>query len=561
MTDLDAPEPYLEWNGMPFRPIPGVTYLKDYFRLAEDILLKKLDEREVFRSLAVNDNWWLMYFGMRKAHAHRPFVVHAANEVQRGPKSKTLDIWAREHFKSTIITHTETIQDILYDPNERIAIFSYTATAALVFYREIRFELESNEFLKDLFPDVLWANPRAEAPQWSDDGLIVKRDRRAKEATLEAWGLLEGMPTARHFTKRVYDDISTLDLVESPEQVEKCKEKFDMSAYVGSDGDRERIIGTFYSHDDPLTYIRDKKKADGTDEYALRLKPGTEDGTYSGKPVLISEERNLQLQGNKRIYSTQILCNPTPKEDRELNHEALVCVSRLDLPSGLWRIMIVDPAGDPKKKNTRKDNWAMWVLGIAPYLLKDGSYKLYILDGFVGKLPHKDAVHKARDMYLRNVGIQKLVVEKVGASTAEIHIADALRAKGKNLTLENGRLHTVHPGSISKEKRIIDNLQDVLNDGLIHYLEPRTSEYQSAIEVLKKQMEDFPHGAHDDAPDALSYWRPVASAKKFGKEREQSADPEEERRNFEQLRRDRKWREAFAKSRTRGGTKNSWMGV
>ena len=73
--------------------------------------------------------------------------------VQESPDGH-LDLWAREHYKSTIITFGQTIQDILRDPEVTVGIFSHTRPIAKGFLRQIKRELESNQTLKDLFPDI-----------------------------------------------------------------------------------------------------------------------------------------------------------------------------------------------------------------------------------------------------------------------------------------------------------------------------------------------------------------------------------------------------------------------
>ncbi len=97
--------------------------------------------------------------------------------VQANPNGY-LDLWAREHFKSSIITTALTIQDILCthgnDPIDEsgectIGIFSHTRPIAKAFLRQIKGELEKNDFLKRMFPDVLFKHPEKESPKWSED--------------------------------------------------------------------------------------------------------------------------------------------------------------------------------------------------------------------------------------------------------------------------------------------------------------------------------------------------------------------------------------------------------
>jgi hypothetical protein len=103
------------------------------------------------------------------------------------PRSRREPGWAhrsvaRFHYKSTIITFAGVIQEVLRDPEIRIAIFSVTKPIANAFLAQIKDEFEGNDLLKFVFSDVLYANPRAtseggEKPsRWSlARGLTVKR--------------------------------------------------------------------------------------------------------------------------------------------------------------------------------------------------------------------------------------------------------------------------------------------------------------------------------------------------------------------------------------------------
>jgi hypothetical protein len=82
------------------------------------------------------------------------------------------------------------IQEILINPEIRIGIFSFSKEIAHTFVQQIKQELEDNETLLRLFPDVLWQSPaerKAGARSWSTDGgITVKRTGNPREATVEA---------------------------------------------------------------------------------------------------------------------------------------------------------------------------------------------------------------------------------------------------------------------------------------------------------------------------------------------------------------------------------------
>jgi len=171
---------------------------------------------DLTRALCKSDLFFLLWYALGRTDMERPWLLDRCKEVQAAPNDR-LDLWSREHYKSTIITFGLTIQDILNDPETTIGIFSHTRPIAKGFLRQIKREFEANELLKSLFPDVLWTSPSKEAPKWSeDDGIVVKRKSNPKESTIEAWGLVDGQLTSKHYRTLLYDDVVTLESVTSP---------------------------------------------------------------------------------------------------------------------------------------------------------------------------------------------------------------------------------------------------------------------------------------------------------------------------------------------------------
>lgn len=188
----------------------------------------------------------------------KPWILDRCREVQENPDSH-LDLWSREHYKSTIITYGKTIQDLLIDSNRTIGIFSHNRPIAKAFLRQIKREFESNTLLKQAFPDVLWKNPQQDAPKWSEDeGIILKRSANPKEASVEAWGLVDGQPVSKHFWGLVYDDVVVQGSVTTPEMLQKTVEAVELSYSLGSDDGVRRAVGTRYHYNDAYRTMMDQ---------------------------------------------------------------------------------------------------------------------------------------------------------------------------------------------------------------------------------------------------------------------------------------------------------------
>jgi hypothetical protein len=98
---------------------------------------------------------------------------------------------------------------------------------------------------------VLFENPSKESPKWSEDeGIVVKRKSNPKESTVEAWGLVDGQPTSKHYKLMVYDDVVTRESVTTPEMMTKTTDALALSFNLTAKEGRRRFIGTRYHFND-----------------------------------------------------------------------------------------------------------------------------------------------------------------------------------------------------------------------------------------------------------------------------------------------------------------------
>ena len=363
----------------------------------------------VRRDLGLVDRYYLLVVLLHRPDALHPWLYERMREVESDPDGY-LDLWAREHYKSTVITFAGIIQEILRDPEITIVIFSHTKPVARKFLLQIKQELETNIELVETYPDVLYADPRKQSPKWSEEkGIVVKRRSNPKEATLEAHGLIDGQPTGGHWTLRVYDDVVTPESVSTPEQVAKATAAWELSDNLGArspgvDKARAWHVGTRYSFADTYQDILDRKAL------KPRIYPATDNGLPDGVPVLLTQaawEDKKVTQGPSTI-ACQMLQNPAAGKEAMFNKEWL---SFRDIrPSTLNVYIICDPASSKKKDS---DNTAFAVVGV------DASFNLWLLDGYRHKMNLRErwqALKGLRRKWMAQPGVQmvKCGYEKYG---------------------------------------------------------------------------------------------------------------------------------------------------
>lgn len=439
------------------------------------------------RWLCRNDLFFLLRYGCQRADCDNDWVFERCREVQAEPDGY-LDLWAREHYKSTAITFAKTIQDVLSDPEITVGIFSHTRPIAKGFLRQIKLEFEGNPRLKLWFPDILWENPRKEAPKWSeDDGIVVKRKSNPKEATVEAWGVVDGQPTSKHFALLVYDDVVTRESVTTPEMIVKTTDALALSYNLGAHGGRRRFIGTRYHYNDAYRTLIDR----GT--VKPRIYAATKDGMIEGEPRFLSRE-TLDMKRRDMgpyVYSCQMLLDPKADETQGFKEEWIKFATPND--KGLNVVLLFDPAS---AKKADSDYTAGWALGLG------SDRNIYVLDCVRDRLSLTERAELVFNWHRR---WRPMVVgyERYGMMADIEHIKD--RQERENYRFEITELGGAQP-KVDRIRRLIPWFEQ----GRI-YLPPQLAKtnYEGRLvdltrAFIEEEYKPFPVALHDDMLDALA---------------------------------------------------------
>ena len=474
------------------------------------------------RALCLADRYYLLVKACGRVDMLHPWIYARCREVEKAP-SGYLDLWAREHYKSTIITFGGAIQRILQDPEITIGIFSHVNSIASDFMRQIKNELEMNQTLKTVFPDILWQNPTKEATRWSvDGGIVVKRKGNPKESTIESSGLVDGMPTGKHYKLRIYDDVVTDKSVYTPEQIAKTTAAYSLSQSLGVEGGDEWMIGTRYSYADTYDWIL-KRSA-----LVERIYPATHNGLRDGKPVLFSQKewKKRLTKNTDNDVACQYLQNPLSGQQRMFNIEDLQVYEVR--PETLAIYIMCDPARSKKRESA---NTAMVVIGI------DYANNKYLLDGMNHKMDLKERWENFALLYMRwkmmpGVQMIKMGYESFGAQADMDYFKEQMQmpnrpsfpieelmwprdGEGSKIDrvqrlvpdLKSHKIFLPYPTDDKKltslQKQMMDNGYDFRVSQKIRRKDENGNAYDLS-EQLTMQFHYFPFGGLKDAIDAFA---------------------------------------------------------
>jgi len=443
---------------------------------------------DVIRELGKKDRWFLFLYVMDRWDGDRDFVFERCREVEAA-ENGYFDLWAREHYKSSLITILGTIQGLINDVERRHLILSFNRPIAKSFLRVIKLICEMNSLLPACWPNVFWDHPKTEAPKWSeDDGLVFKCKSVRNTNNIEAWGLIDGQPTSKHADVVIYNDIQT-DKNDSPQMIRKTIDAWDLSLSLGVEGGARRYEGTFYAHHDANMEVIQRGAA------IPRIYPATDDGTIYGNPVMWSREeweKRLREQ-SPMVTACQNLLDPKQggQAGFELDWLRYWTVNRIDR---LKRIIFVDPS---KKRESTHDYCVFWIMGYG------ADRNWYVIDIVRDKL---DLAQKTRMLFSLHHRYEPhhVFYEEYGMQSDIEHYEEKMND-------ENYRFLIEPMGGPVKKNNRIDWLFPVFREGKL-FLPDKPVIYQSwdgerndLVNVfINEEYVSHPFASHDDMLDCLS---------------------------------------------------------
>lgn len=460
-------------------------------------LISEEEVRTTMAYLGRTDLFFLLVFILNRKDVDRDWLYDRCREVQLNPNNY-LDLWARGHYKSTIITYAKTIQDAIdshsrepfHWPGEQtFAIFSYSRPIAKAFLAQIMLEFESNELLKSLYPQVLWEEPRKQAPIWSlDKGILLKRRSNPKELTIEAWGLVDGQPTSKHYNVMIYDDVVTRENVTTVEQVQKTTAAWELSLNLQAETHHvERYIGTRYAYFDTYRTMMERG-------IKSRLYPATKTGEVDGEPVLLTKEELLDKyeKMGPDTFACQMLLDPKKGQVATFEEDDF---KYWDVTPEKWkrmnRVILVDPAHSKKKES---DYTAIEVWGLGSdenYYLIHGECGRWDLNERTNRLFYFHKIYKPEQVGYEQYGLQA-DIEHIQYVMEHSNYRFSITPLGGQIAKED-RIKRLIP--VVKKYRVWLPYHDYYTDG--------DKQYDFTKQILE-QFVAFPVLLHDDLIDCAA---------------------------------------------------------
>jgi phage terminase large subunit-like protein len=438
------------------------------------------------------------------------WVFARCNEVQDSP-NENLDLWAREHYKSSIITFALSLLDVARDPEETVGVFSFRGSAANDFVGQWKLEMEANPLLPWCFNEVFWEDPRKQSATWSvQNGLLVKRHLNPRAMTFEGNALEYALPTGKHYGIMVFDDVVTEDSV-TGDGPRRTLKGWELAQALGKMGGVQRYAGTHYAFNDAYMEMIKREAVKPRIHQAEDITEWQEVEFRDGKVVRgelrserISYFMPLQLLDKKRksmgvqTYSAQMLLDPRGDSLSGFNVQDLRRYSHSIDRSTVNVYLIIDPAKGKKPRPQRSDYTCMMVIGVG------ADRNFYLLDMVHDRLTLTERTTFLIELY-RYWKPNRIGYEEVGMQSDIQHIEEECRRITYNIPITELTPSLPKPVRIEKLVPIVETHRLWLPETLFRTRKDAFERVDLMDYLVNSEIANYPALVHDDGLDTLAW--------------------------------------------------------
>lgn len=439
----------------------------------------------------------------------------------------------RGHAKSTVVSLGYALWSLCLQREPYIALVSDTADQAVDLLAHVKRELTSNDRLREDFPEVCERpGSRPAPPRWRRGDIVT-----ASGARVRAFGAGQRMRGSRQGPERptliILDDIENEELARSEDQRAKRMEWLKGTALLaGTTRTNVVVVGTILHYDSVLARLLDPRQSpgwttvkrgavvswsarpelwqewesvfDGRSEFegrtgpeaARRLFEAGRDEMMEGAEALWPERESyldlmvMRARDGRASFDCEKQNEPVdPAEalfrEADFRHWDDDHATAEALLSALGPAVTIVGACDPSlgKAGRNRDDTAIVTLA-----KHRPTGTMYVLDADIRRRK-PDEIIEAIIAYDRVRRFASFGVE-------EVQFQEFLKSELERRSRVAGRPVPVHglKQTVDKLGRI-QRLQPLITSGAIRFSRRHTA--------LLDQLRRFPHGAHDDGPDAL----------------------------------------------------------
>ncbi len=329
---------------------------------------------------------------------------------QSKAKDTCLQLAPRGYGKSTILTITRTILEIIRNPNIRILIASNTQLQSEVFLREIKFHLEHNPLLIEYF-GAFYSNDK-----WDTREIIVaSRTSAAKESTVTCVGV-GGPVISRHYDLIIADDL--VDEENSRTEVQRDKVKTwwykTLLPCLEPDG-RIFVLGTRYHYLDLYGHLIRNEYAE---KYQIIRAIETDGSTPWPDKFSIEWLEERKRQAGSIIFNAQYQNDTSLMKGNIFKEEWFRFYDEQPDWDTMHFFIGCDPAATKREAllSSHKANTDYWTIVVGARERVDGAYgsDIYLKEAWRGRCTKEEYLGKLKQLNEHYKPIS-VVIETVAA--------------------------------------------------------------------------------------------------------------------------------------------------